>query len=169
MRVNQPVPNYWPGGCFGCGQANGQGLRLSFWMSGRGCYTRSTIPEHLCGFDGLVHGGIICTLLDEAAAWAIISHLARIGVTTEMSTRYLKPVPTATELLVEGEIVRHDDRSAVVRSTVCSTHGELLAEAQSTWRFLPLEVLAKLTQVEVGTLREFVDRYVQWRAGGPQG
>jgi hypothetical protein len=75
------IPNYWQGHCFGCSQTNTHGLQLRFWLSGEGCFTRCTIPERLCGWDGLVHGGIVAALLDEVAAWTIIARLGRLGIT----------------------------------------------------------------------------------------
>lgn len=153
------VPNYWPGYCFGCSQKNPQGLKLCFWLSEQGCFTKCTIPDHLCGFDGLVHGGIITTLLDEVAAWTLIARLARLGITREISTRYLKPVPTNTELLVEGQILSHDQRNAVLRSTIRSADGTLLAESESTWVFLKPSSLANILGVDESTLRQFLNRY----------
>lgn len=155
------IPNYWPGRCFGCSQTNTQGLKLRFWVSEQGCFTKCTIPDHLCGFDGLVHGGIIATLLDEVAAWTLIACLARLGITREISTRYLKPVPTNTELLVEGQIISHDERNAVLRSTIRSADGTVLAEGESKWMFLKPSSLAHIAGVDEPTLQQFLAIYSQ--------
>ena len=73
------ISNYFPGNCFACSRNNMKGLRLRFWYSEKGCFTRYTIPDYMCGFTGLAHGGIIALLLDETAAYAVISHLVRLG------------------------------------------------------------------------------------------
>jgi uncharacterized protein (TIGR00369 family) len=124
------------------------GLKLRFWFSGQGCFTKCTIPDHFCGVDGLVHGGILATLMDEVEEWSIISRLGLFGITREISIRYLKPVPTNTELLVEGQTVSHDDRNGVLRGTIGSTDGTLLAESESKWIFPGLSTIAKITKVE---------------------
>jgi uncharacterized protein (TIGR00369 family) len=151
------IPGRWPGACFGCSDANPHGLRLRFRHTELGCITNCAITETYCGFDGLVHGGVIATLLDEAAAWAVIARLGRLGVTREMTTRYLKPVPTAMELVVTGTITSHDERGAIVRSRINAADGTLLAEAESTWAFPRLSRIAALAGVGETTLQQFID------------
>jgi uncharacterized protein (TIGR00369 family) len=153
------IPNHWKGHCFGCSKTNMYGLKLRFWFSEQGCFTKCTIPDHFCGIDGLVHGGILATLMDEVGEWSIISRLGLFGITREISIRYLKPVPTNTELLVEGQIVSHDDRNGVLRGTIRSADGTLLAESESKWIFPGLSTIAKITKVEEPVLQEFLSNY----------
>jgi uncharacterized protein (TIGR00369 family) len=147
----------WPGACFGCSPDNPQGLKLHFTPTDEGCITRCTIPVALCGFDGLVHGGIIATLLDEVAGWTIFTRLGKLGVTREMTTRYLKPVPIGEEVVVEGKIVSFDERNAMVRSTVAAADGTVLAEGDSSWAFPRLSRMAALAGVPEETLQHFLD------------
>ena len=151
------IAGRWPGACFGCSDSNPYELRLRFRQTEYGCVTNCTIAQTYCGFDGLVHGGIIATLLDEAAAWAVIARLGRLGVTREMTTRYLNPVPTATELVVSGTITSHDERGAVVHSFIRAADGTLLAEAESAWAFPRLSRIANLAGVEEVHLQQFID------------
>lgn len=155
------IANVWPGRCFGCSPTNAHGLRLRFWRSERGCFSRCTLPDHLCGFDGIAHGGIIATLLDEVSAWTLLARLGRLGVTREISIRYIKPVRTGTELWVEGEIVGHDDRSAAVRATIrpsgASPHA-VLAESESRWALPKLSSIARMTGLDEPALQEYLDR-----------
>ncbi len=153
------IANRWPGHCFGCSPANPHGLRLRFWRSEQGCFTRYAIPEHLCGFDKVAHGGIIATLLDEVSAWTVIACLGRLGVTREISIRYLRPVPTGVELKVEGQVISHDGRSAIVRASVTPAGDparELLAEGTSTWALPKLSSIARMTGLDEPALREYL-------------
>ena len=157
-EVNIPeIQGRWPGSCFGCSPTNPHGLQLRFRRVEQGCATRCAIPDKLCGFDGLVHGGIIATLLDEAAAWALIAHLGRLGLTREMTTRYFKPVPTNTDIVVEGRILSHDTHNAVIRSSIHAADGTLLAEAESKWAFAKLSRIASIAGVEEKILQQFLD------------
>ncbi|MFC1962064.1 PaaI family thioesterase, partial [Chloroflexota bacterium] len=54
--------------CFGCGQNNPIGLKLKFKKDGDGVRTEFTPGESYQGWPGMVHGGIIGCLLDEAMA-----------------------------------------------------------------------------------------------------
>ena len=52
--------------CFGCGQANGIGLHLEFFLGDDGrVVCLAAIADTYEGPPGYVHGGIIATLLDE--------------------------------------------------------------------------------------------------------
>ncbi|MGD0845184.1 MAG: PaaI family thioesterase [Geobacteraceae bacterium] len=155
----------WPGHCFGCSPNNPYGLQLRFRRAAQGCVAECVVPDRLCGFDGLVHGGIIATLLDEAAAWAVIAHLGRLGLTREMTTRYLRPVPTNTEILLQGCVNCHDGHNAVVRSTIHASDGTLLAESESRWAFAKLSRIASVAGVEEKILQQFLD---DCRGSGPE-
>jgi len=159
--TEREVINYWKGRCFGCSTTNEHGLKLRFWFSQQGCVTKCVIPDYLCGIGGLVHGGMIYLLMDEVCEWTIISRLGRFGVTLEMKVRYLSPAEVNTEIVVEGQIISHDDRNAVMRATVHSLDGKLLAESQSKWMFPSLSSLSKIGKVDESMLREFMTHYPQ--------
>ena len=61
--------------CFACGPANPHGLHMSFMSNGEVVVSHLTVPEHRRGWNNMVHGGIISTILDEGMSWAAI-HLA---------------------------------------------------------------------------------------------
>ena len=159
--TEREVINYWKGRCFGCSTTNERGLKLRFWFSEQGCFTKCVIPDYLCGIGGLAHGGILYLLMDEVCEWTIISRLGQFGVTLEMTVRYLSPAEVNTEIVVEGQIVSHNDRNAAMRATVHSLDGKLLAESQSKWMFPSLSSLAKIGKVDELMLREFMTHYPQ--------
>lgn len=162
IKLNEDeIPNYWTGNCFGCSRKNPQGLNLRFWLTEKGCYTRCAIPDHLCGIDGLVHGGIITLLLEEVAQWAIISHLGRFGMTHEILVRYLKPVPTNTDILVKAQIINKDEKNIVFNSTLHNSEGILLVESESNWTFVSPSTVAKASAVDELMLREFLAKYTK--------
>ncbi len=153
------IPNYWTGNCFGCSRKNTEGLNLRFWLTEKGCYTRCAIPDHLCGIDGVVHGGILTLVLEEVAQWTIISHFGKFGLTREITVRYLKPVPTNTEILVEAEITNQSERNILFRSTVHSSEGELLTESESNWMFASPAALSRATGFDEFRLQAFLAKY----------
>lgn len=162
---DREIPNHWPGQCFGCSKSNPYGLRLQFWRSEHGCFTRCTIPGHLCGIDGLVHGGIIALLLDEVAQWALIGRHASFGVTSEITVRYLKPVPVDTEFVVAAQVVSQKEKNVVLRSTIFQTPSVPLAEADSKFILASPATIAKLSAVEESVLRQFLSKYATEAAG----
>ena len=159
MVNEREVPNYWSGRCFGCSSTNPHGLQLRFWYSEQGCFTKCTIPDYLCGIDGIVHGGILALLLDEVAEWTVIARLGRFGMTRNISIRFLQAVRTNTEITVESQIIGHDDKNAVQRSTIHSADGTLVAESESDWMLPKLAVIASVTSADEATLQQFLAKY----------
>jgi len=158
LMQNLPeVRGRWPGSCFACSAGHPHGLHLRFRHTGEGVATSCTVPDTYCGFDGMVHGGIITTLMDEAAAWALFARHGKLGVTREMTTRFLKPVPTGAELRVEARVVTCDPVSATVAATVHDGEGVCLAEGTSIWSFPRLSRIAALAGVEQDTLQRFLE------------
>lgn len=152
--VDEEITARWPGNCFACSSPSGLGLR--FHRTESGAATLCVVPQHYCGFDGLVHGGIIATILDETSCWALFAALGRLGVTREMTTRFLRPVPVGVELLVAGRVRQHDLRGALVSCTMCDAHGELLAEGESAWAFPRISRIATLAGVHESELEQFL-------------
>ncbi len=157
----EEIPNYWPGNCFGCSRKNPHGLNLRFWLMEKGCYTRCVIPDHLCGIDGVVHGGILTLVLEEVAQWTIISHFAKFGMTREVSVRYLKPVPINKEIIVEAEIIDQKEKDVLFHCTVRDSKVTLLTESDSNWILASPSTIAKATAVDESMLCEFLAKYYQ--------
>ncbi len=84
---------------------------------------------------GLVHGGLLCTLLDSVAGCAVHSTLpAGAGYTSiEISVRYLRPVHAdGNELTSTGRIVKPGRRIAVAEAQVHNSTGVLIATATTS-------------------------------------
>jgi len=118
-------------GCFVCGQENSTGLQAVFnWDQEnlRSC-CRLTLDERFQGWEGVVHGGVIASLLDEACVYAGRS-LAETLVTAELSVRYRKPVPVGREVAVHGEVLEQRRKVLKVRAKL-EVDGELHVEANA--------------------------------------
>ncbi len=151
--------NTWEGTCFGCSPNNPHGLQLRFHLSNGGCRATYTIPDHLCGFDGVAHGGIITLLLDEVSQWTVIGRLGRLGLTRDITVRFIKPVRTGVEIEIEAEVVERDEQDVMIRATVRDTTGDVLAESQSRWLLADLGLIARIARVEEHTLETFLSSY----------
>ncbi|MEU8002333.1 PaaI family thioesterase [Catellatospora sp. NPDC049111] len=84
---------------------------------------------------GGVHGGILATLLDTAAACAVHSTLpAGVGYTSlDLTTKFLRPVSVDSGLLrCEGTVISRGRRTALAQSQLTDDRGRLLAHATST-------------------------------------
>lgn len=127
-------------GCFGCGDENPCGLRLRFEPTAPGAVEARFVPRRQDeGFFGVVHGGIVTAMLDEAMAWASFS--ADVwAMTAKMEVRFRRPVQVGAELRVNGRVVGARGKLIEAAGEVRSADdGALLAEATATFVRVPAE------------------------------
>lgn len=86
--------------CFGCGPKHPFGFHLAVERDGDEVVTRFTPGPHHQSAPGIMHGGLVATLADELAGWAIVAQHGKFGFTTEFSARY--PRPTRIGVEIEG-------------------------------------------------------------------
>ncbi len=115
--------------CFVCGKDSDIGLKLDFEPTETGARTSYTPGEEFQGFQGVVHGGIVCALLDEVMWKAINGQTGAVTMTAKMDVKFKKPVPVGTRLLVEGSVTGRKRNVYEAESTVCDAEGKILAQA----------------------------------------
>jgi len=117
--------------CFGCGQANEAGLKLAIRESERGTVSAKTIlSAQYQGYNGIAHGGIVCTLLDEIMAYAVLYAREPGKVSTaRMEVRFSKPVPIGKEIIVSGRVLAEKRNIFETEAEICSIEGDILASA----------------------------------------
>jgi len=109
--------------CFGCGRLNAHGLHLEFRMNpdGDGVRARFLPSAQFEGYEGVIHGGVVATLLDEVMAWSLYRDDIW-AVTGQMSVRFRKPMMVGESILAIGHI-------GTRRGRVIEMRGELRREA----------------------------------------
>jgi acyl-coenzyme A thioesterase PaaI-like protein len=70
-------------------------------------------PDHE-GPPGVFHGGLQATLADEIAAWTLIGLRRKMGFTSAIDVRLLRPARVGIELVGRGKILTERDELAVV-------------------------------------------------------
>ncbi len=121
------------GNCFVCGEKNPGGLRLDFEINRAKQTLRTTFVASLTyqGWDGIVHGGIVSTLLDEAMA-KLAFELGYQAVTASLEVRFKKPAPILEPLQVYGEITEVTKRLIRARARIEKRDGTVIAEGRSS-------------------------------------
>ena len=117
--------------CFGCGQNNPIGLKLSFKRDGKTARAEFTPDKLYQGWNGIVHGGIITCMLDEAMAHA--AHLGGIeSLTAKMTVQFKRPAPVEEPLIITGSITRNTRRLIETEAKVSLPDGTVVAESTAT-------------------------------------
>jgi uncharacterized protein (TIGR00369 family) len=125
-----------PHNCFACGTLNRDGLHLVLHTDGERCWTDVTLGSQFEGWEGMAHGGIVCTILDEVMAWALIDHDAW-GVTARMNVAFRRPVPIGEPVRGEGRLVAAQRRLLRTDGRIVDADGETLATAEATYVAAP--------------------------------
>lgn len=154
--MDKPLPySSW---CYVCGKENPLGFRVVF-SAKNGRVTLRHVPElHRQGYLGVVHGGVISTLLDEAMGWAPTLVLKRMFVTAELTVRYLKPFPVERAMLIEAWPEKVSRRMALVLGEVRDEAKQLYASAKGKYLPMSEEETRKVDELliyEPQTLRVF--------------
>ncbi len=79
--------------CFACSQENPIGLKLKPVQDGEKVTAEFTAGKFHQGWDNVVHGGILYTLLDEVTAYAMLCHGIELGVTAKSEIRFKQVAP----------------------------------------------------------------------------
>jgi acyl-coenzyme A thioesterase PaaI-like protein len=93
-------------GCLVCGRSNPHGLKLSLNVddaTGEVCCSFTPGPEHV-GFDGIIHGGALSAVVDEAMVWAASWRGRRFCFCGEMTVRFRHPVVVNQPLIISAVV-----------------------------------------------------------------
>jgi len=128
-------------GCFVCGspEENSRSLGVDIYWNDEENRTEIRIrPDSTwCGYEGVVHGGIIASVFDDAMAWAVRQAIGSWAVTGEMSVRYIRPVKEGQEYVVEGRVDRLSGRKITTAARMADASGKTVAEATALFIRMP--------------------------------
>ncbi len=120
--------------CFVCGVENKFGLHIHFYETGPDEVTAEyTVPNQHQGYPGIVHGGIVATMLDEVSSRTVFrGDPPRLVVTARLALRYRKPVPVGVPLKLVGRLLEDKGHVCRVSGAVYGPDDALLAESDAT-------------------------------------
>ena len=131
--------------CFICGLDNPVGLQLKIYELEPGVIeTTYTAPEHFQGYPGVLHGGIVATILDEISGRAHMGDPSqpRFMFTAKLEVKYRKNVPIGKPLRIVGKAGKTKGRMAEGWAGIYDQEGILLAEANTLLIDVPGEVIS---------------------------
>ena len=124
--------------CFVCGESNPLGLRFRFETDGRIVQTRFTPRAEHAGFKGVVHGGIISTLLDEIMVWACAVQTKRFAYCAELTVRFVTPLRPGEEIVARAELIANRrDKIFEAKAELRNAVGEIVATGAG--KYLPIK------------------------------
>ena len=118
--------------CFACGKENKNGLQLDFCFSEQQkCIETTFLPSDTYqGWKGVLHGGIIATLVDESMA-KLAQRLGYRVLTASLDIRFKEVAKTSDSLHVSAEIAKHTKKLLYAKALATRSDGSVIAEADA--------------------------------------
>lgn len=124
-------------GCFVCDKTgtNNRSLGVTlFWDEEE---KRTFIPfkpdPSWCGYEGIVHGGIITALCDDVMAWSARQASGEWAVTASISIRFLRPVESGKNYTASGNAKSVEGRKIHTEARVINEGGKVCADAKAVF------------------------------------
>jgi len=117
--------------CFGCGKDNPIGLKLIFKWDGHTARAEFTPSDLYQGWPGILHGGIMACILDEAMSYAALYEVGHC-VTARMQIKLQQAVAVGKTLLITASVSRRTRKLVDTVAAVALPDGTVLAESNGT-------------------------------------
>lgn len=120
--------------CVVCSVANHEGMHLRFDVSGDGgIESEFDCDQVFEGYPGLMHGGVIASILDGAMGNCMFSY-GKATVTVEMTTRYRHPVLIGKRASVCAKIIRNAHPMYILESQIIQD-GQIKATSKGKYYY----------------------------------
>lgn len=114
--------------CFACGQENAIGLKLKPVHDGEKVTAEFTPRQFHQGWKDAIHGGILYTLLDEVAAYAMLCHGVEFGVTAKSEIRFKQAAPANKPIRASGWVTKLTRRLVEAQAALTLHDDTVIAE-----------------------------------------
>jgi len=122
--------------CFVCGKENPFGLKITFFKD-KNKVKAEFIPESKHqGFQGIVHGGVLFSILDEIMGRTALITKRVMTLTVEIDIKYRKKAIIGEKIIFTAHMTKDLGRMIEAQGQACKEDGTLLAEARG--RFIVL-------------------------------
>jgi uncharacterized protein (TIGR00369 family) len=117
--------------CFACGRKNPIGLKLNFAWDGKVATAEFTPSKFHQGWAGVVHGGIISCILDEAMSYAAL--FAGVNsLTAKMQTRFRRPLQIGEPLTITASLTKKTRKLVEAKAEMWLKDGTPVADSTAT-------------------------------------
>ena len=123
-------------GCFVCGVENPNGFGLRFHADQDIVHAEFVPDPQHAGYPGVLHGGAVGAILDEAMFWAATHSAKRMHMSVDLSVRYRGKVMIGETYRVEARLVQARGSVSKTQASLLDIDGVVCASA--TGKFMPL-------------------------------
>jgi acyl-coenzyme A thioesterase PaaI-like protein len=114
--------------CFACGKGNPIGLKLDFRFEGEEYVTEFEVRPEYQGWAGIVHGGLLATVLDESMA-RLLWEKELNAITGRLNVRYHDRLTVGESVTVRARITKQRSPLIETSAEAAKADGKVVAEA----------------------------------------
>ncbi len=163
----KPLPPMKNHRCFGCGPDNPQGLQMEFFIGKELIYSWIKVPDHLCSWHNIVHGGVVSTMLDEVMGRTVNVFTKSLGLTRNINIELIKTAFIGDELRAEGQLIEIINlREAKVKAVLYNSHDEICAKSTATFALVSPDKIRKSGVDAEEVLEWFENNILRLAVGG---
>ena len=127
----QNIPKYPT--CFVCGDKNPIGLNINFLGRDNVVEADFEPASHHCGYEGIVHGGIVSAVLDEGMGWTGWLAFGKYYLTMELKIRLRAPIRANMKYKFRGELVRRIGNVFIAKGALLDENRIAVAEGEGKY------------------------------------
>ncbi|MDO9508707.1 MAG: PaaI family thioesterase [Thermovirgaceae bacterium] len=124
-------------GCFVCDKTGTNtrslGVTLYWDDESRQTVIPFTPEDSWCGYEGIVHGGILTALCDDVMAWSARQTSGEWAVTANISLRFLRPVESGKNYTASGNATVVEGRKIHTEARIINEAGKVCADARAVF------------------------------------
>lgn len=131
----EALPSYKNG--YVCGKDNPIGLKVNFFKDKDKIKADFTPESKHEGYVGIVHGGILFSIMDEIMSKAAMVIKGVMTLTVEINVKYRKKAKIGEKIIFNAEMTKDLGRMIVAEAQAYSENGTLLSEAKGRFIVIP--------------------------------
>jgi len=126
--------------CFVCGKENSFGLKITFFKDKNEVRTEFIPESRHQGFKGIVHGGILFSILDEIMGRTAVITKGVMTLTVDINIKYRKKALVGEKIIFSAHMTKDLGRMIEAEGQACTENGILLTEAKGRFIVLSPEI-----------------------------
>lgn len=159
--------------CYGCGSTNPRSLGFEASWDGNALVATYTPPADAEGGPGVVHGGFVAGLVDEALSLAATATASTPPMTRRIEIDYRAPTLTQRPLEIRAWVEEVGDRKLIVRMTATSTDfNHVCFEAMGVYVKVPIDAWIQQMDAQLNSTADMdftggdPSNYFRWQTEG---
>jgi acyl-coenzyme A thioesterase PaaI-like protein len=142
--------------CFACGSDNPDGLQMRFFTDEKYLFSEVYLSGNKRGWEQLIHGGIISTILDEIMGWSAIYFTKQFILTKSIKVDYINSLVIDSTVKAVGWIEnKKNDKEIKMKAQIYDSENKLCAEAVGEFALFSKKLATRLRIMSEETIEQF--------------